>query len=201
MNDAPRFNDLESPPGTRIGQVLVIVGLVLLYGVGGYYLVVHVFQDPEAEWFLKFGLPAVVVGLTLLFFVVLNQRMKAARIDRYTDIVDEPEADSHILVVTSPAIPGKTITTTLGLASGNTIRARHIGKDIIAILRNIVGGEVTEYAQLLAESREQALDRMKAKAEKLGGNAVISLQFQTSVIMGGAAEMMAYGTAVVVEDE
>lgn len=201
MNAPPRINDPESPAGTRIGQVLVIVGLVLLYGVGGYYLVVHVFQDPEAEWFLKFGLPAVVVGLTLLFFVVLKQRMKAARTDRYTDIVDEPEADSHILVVTSPTIPGKKITRTLGLASGNTIRARHIGKDIIALLRNVVGGEVTEYAQLLAESREQALDRMKAKAEKLGGNAVISLQFQTSVIMGGAAEMMAYGTAVVVKDD
>jgi uncharacterized protein YbjQ (UPF0145 family) len=85
--------------------------------------------------------------------------------------------------------------------SGNTIRARHVGKDIMAGLRNLVGGEVIEYGKLLSESREQALDRMKAKAEKLGANAVISLQFQTSVIMGGAAEMMAYGTAVVIEDE
>jgi len=90
---------------------------------------------------------------------------------------------------------------TLGLVSGNTIRARHVGKDIMAGLRNLVGGEVIEYGKLLSESREQALDRMKAKAEKLGANAVISLQFQTSVIMGGAAEMMAYGTAVVIEDE
>jgi uncharacterized protein YbjQ (UPF0145 family) len=74
-----------------------------------------------------------------------------------------------------------------------------LGKDIIAGLRNIVGGEVTEYAKLLAESREQALDRMQAQAKELGANAVVGLQFQTSVIMGGAAEMMAYGTAVVVE--
>ena len=71
----------------------------------------------------------------------------------------------------------------------------------MAVFRSIVGGEVTEYAKLLSESREQALDRMKGKAETLGANAVISLQFQTSVIMGGAAEMMAYGTAVVVEDQ
>ena len=105
-----------------------------------------------------------------------------------------------MLVVTSPEIPGRKIVRTLGLVSGNTIRARHVGKDIMAGLRNLVGGEVTEYAKLLSESREQALDRMKAKAEKLGANAVISLQFQTSVIMGGAAEMMAYGTAVVIED-
>ena len=104
-------------------------------------------------------------------------------------------------MVTSPEIPGRKIVRTLGLVSGNTIRARHVGKDIMAGLRNLVGGEVTEYAKLLSESREQALDRMKAKAEKLGANAVISLQFQTSVIMGGAAEMMAYGTAVVIEDE
>lgn len=74
-----------------------------------------------------------------------------------------------------------------------------MGKDIIASLRNIVGGEVTEYAKLLAESREQALDRMEAQAKELGANAIVGPQFQTSVIMGAAAEMMAYGTAVVVE--
>ena len=95
--------------------------------------------------------------------------------------------------------PGKKIVRTLGLVRGNTIRARHVGKDIMAGLRNLVGGEVTEYAKLLAESREQALDRMVDQAEELGSNAIIGLQFQTSVIMGGAAEMMAYGTAVVVE--
>ena len=110
-------------------------------------------------------------------------------------------AEKGILVVTSPEIPGRKIVRTLGLVCGNTIRARHVGKDIMAGLRNLVGGEVVEYGKLLSESREQALDRMKAKAEKLGANAVISLQFQTSVIMGGAAEMMAYGTAVVIEDE
>ena len=109
-------------------------------------------------------------------------------------------AEQEILVVTSPEIPGKKIVRTLGLVAGNTIRARHVGKDIMATFQNLVGGEVTEYAKLLSESREQALDRMKGKAETLGANAVISLQFQTSVIMGGAAEMMAYGTAVVMED-
>ena len=102
-------------------------------------------------------------------------------------------------VVTTPNVPGKTVVHTLGLVRGNTIRARHVGKDIMAAMRNLVGGEVTEYAKLLAESREQALDRMVEQAEVLDANAVIGLQFQTSVVMGGAAEMMAYGTAVVVE--
>ena len=102
-------------------------------------------------------------------------------------------------VVTTPTVPGKTVVRTLGLVRGNTIRARHVGKDIMAAMRNLVGGEVTEYAKLLAESREQALDRMVEQAEALDANAVIGLQFQTSGGMGGAAEMMAYGTAVVVE--
>ena len=102
-------------------------------------------------------------------------------------------------VVTTPNVPGKTVVRTLGLVRGNTIRARHVGKDIMAAMRNLVGGEVTEYAKLLAESREQALDRMVEQAEALDANAVIGLQFQTSVVMGGAAEMMAYGTVVVVE--
>ena len=110
-----------------------------------------------------------------------------------------PTPTKKMLVVTTPTIPGKKVVRVLGLVRGNTIRARHVGKDILAGLRNIVGGEVTEYAKLLAESREQALDRMVEQAEELGANALIGLQFQTSVIMGGAAEMMAYGTAVVVE--
>jgi len=87
----------------------------------------------------------------------------------------------------------------LGLVRGNTIRARHVGRDIVAGLRNIVGGEIVEYTKMLAEAREQALDRMVEEAEKLGANAVVCLRFTTSYVMGGAAELLAYGTAVVVE--
>ena len=105
-----------------------------------------------------------------------------------------------MIVVTSPTVPGKTIIQTMGLVSGNMIRARHVGKDVLAALRNLVGGEITEYAKLLAESREQAVDRMIAKAEKVEANAIVGMQFSTSVVMGNAAEMMAYGTAVIVED-
>ena len=111
-----------------------------------------------------------------------------------------PTPSKPIMVTTSPQIAGKKVVRTIGLVRGNTIRARHLGRDIMAGLRNLVGGEVTEYAKLLAESREQALDRMLAQADELGANAVIGLQFQTSVVMAGAAEMIAFGTAVVVED-
>ena len=106
-----------------------------------------------------------------------------------------------MIVVTSENITGKRIVRTLGLVRGNTVRARHIGRDIMAGLRNIVGGEVHEYAKLVAESREQSLDRMMAEAEELGANAVIAARFTTSVLMGGAAELLAIGTAVIVEDE
>ena len=105
-----------------------------------------------------------------------------------------------MIVVTSESVAGKRIVESLGLVRGNSVRARHIGKDILAVLRNVVGGEVHEYAKLIAESREQALDRMVAEAEGLGANAVVATRFSTSVMMGGAAELLAVGTAVVVED-
>jgi len=105
-----------------------------------------------------------------------------------------------MIVVTSETIAGKKVVKTLGLVRGNTVRARHIGKDIMAGFRNIVGGEVHEYAKLMAESREQTLDRMVAEAYTLGANAVIATRFTTSVMMGGAAELLAVGTAVIVED-
>tara|TARA_B100000029_G_scaffold397574_1_gene395890 strand:- start:118 stop:438 length:321 start_codon:yes stop_codon:yes gene_type:complete len=106
-----------------------------------------------------------------------------------------------MLVVSSPDIPGKKIVKTLGLVKGNTIRARHIGKDILAVFKNIVGGEIQEYTKLMAESREQAIDRMVQEAEQLGANAIISVSTTTSVISQGAAELLVIGTAVVIEDE
>jgi uncharacterized protein YbjQ (UPF0145 family) len=105
-----------------------------------------------------------------------------------------------MIVVTSETIAGKRVVRTLGLVRGNTIRARHVGKDIIAVFRNLVGGEVAEYTKMLAESREQALDRMLEEARDVGANAVISVRFMTSEVMQGAAELLAYGTAVIVED-
>ena len=105
-----------------------------------------------------------------------------------------------MIVVTSENIANKRVVKTLGLVRGNTIRARHIGKDILAGLRTIVGGEIHEYAKLLAESREQTIDRMVQEAAELGANAIIATRFTTSVIVGGAAELLAVGTAVIVED-
>ena len=106
-----------------------------------------------------------------------------------------------MLVVTSEQVANHRIVKTLGLVRGNTVRARHVGKDIVAGLRTIVGGEVHEYTKLMAESREHTIDRMVAEAERLGANAVVMTRFTTSVIIGGAAELLAVGTAVVIEPE
>lgn len=104
-----------------------------------------------------------------------------------------------MIVVTSDTIEGRRVARTLGLVRGNTIRARHIGKDIVALMRGIVGGEVSEYTKLMAEAREQALDRMVEEARGLGADAVVTARFQTSMVMTGASELLAFGTAVVLE--
>jgi len=104
-----------------------------------------------------------------------------------------------LIVVTTEQIEGKKVTETLGLVKGSTIRARHIGRDIMAGLRNVVGGEIKDYTVMLAQAREESLGRMIEQAEKMGANAIICTRFVTSMVMGGAAEMVAYGTAVKVE--
>lgn len=104
-----------------------------------------------------------------------------------------------MILTTTETVPGKRIVKVLGLVKGNTIRARHIGRDVMAVFRNIVGGEITDYTKMLAESREQAIDRMVEEAERLGANAIVGMRFITAYVMGGAAELLAYGTAVVVE--
>ncbi|WP_298492295.1 YbjQ family protein [uncultured Maritimibacter sp.] len=101
-----------------------------------------------------------------------------------------------MIVVTTDSLPGREIAQTLGLVRGSTVRAKHIGSDIVASLRNLVGGEVREYAALLAGAREQALDRMIAEARTMGADAVVGARLETSTIAQGASEILAYGTAV-----
>jgi uncharacterized protein YbjQ (UPF0145 family) len=106
-----------------------------------------------------------------------------------------------MILTTSDEIPGKRIKRVIGLVRGNTIRARHLGKDILAQLKNVTGGEILEYTKLMAESREQCLDRMKQEAAELGANAIVAIRFTTASMMQHSAELLAYGTAVLIEDE
>ena len=104
-----------------------------------------------------------------------------------------------MIIATTSTIPDKKVVQTFGLVKGNTIRARNVGRDIMAAVKSLVGGEIQEYTKLIAEAREQAVDRMLEEANKLGANAIIEVRFSTSPIMQGAAELLVYGTAVKVE--
>lgn len=104
-----------------------------------------------------------------------------------------------MILTTTMDVPGHRLVETLGMVRGNTIRARHVGRDIMAALRNIAGGEITEYTKMLAEAREQSIDRMIEEAQMLEANAIVGIRFQTSMVMSGAAEMLCYGTAVILE--
>ncbi|MDP8224831.1 MAG: YbjQ family protein [Candidatus Lernaella stagnicola] len=104
-----------------------------------------------------------------------------------------------MIVTNTEQIVGMRIKRVYGLAMGNTMRARHVGRDIMAVFRMLVGGEITEYTKMIAESREQSLDRMKQQTKEMGANAVVNVRFTTSAIAAGAAELLAYGTAVEIE--
>ena len=113
----------------------------------------------------------------------------------------QPGATISLHMSNVETIPGRTITASLGLVTGSTVRAKHIGKDILAGFKNIVGGEIKAYTELLMEARTEALGRMMLDAAQRGGNAVVNVRFATSSVAGGAAELFAYGTAVIVEQE
>jgi len=104
-----------------------------------------------------------------------------------------------MIITTSDTVSGREIARTIGLVKGSTIRARHLGRDIMAGLRGIVGGEITEYTKMMAEAREEAIQRMTQDAEKQGCNAIVGMRFATSMVMQNAAEILAYGTGVVLK--
>jgi uncharacterized protein YbjQ (UPF0145 family) len=103
-----------------------------------------------------------------------------------------------MLILNTPSVPNKEITEVHGIARGNTVRARNVGRDIFAGIKNIVGGEISEYTKLQADAREQALQRLEEDAKRLGANAIVNVRFTTTMVMQGCSEMLAYGTAVTV---
>ncbi|MCP2670740.1 YbjQ family protein [Maricaulaceae bacterium EIL42A08] len=113
-----------------------------------------------------------------------------------SDAPSHPASRAPVLVTMADTVPGREVDSVIGIARGSVVRARFFGRDFIAGLRNLVGGEVTEYTQLMAEAREQALGRLVAHAEQLGADAVVTFRFSTSAVMEGSAEILAYGTAV-----
>ncbi len=124
--------------------------------------------------------------------------MNSLAVSTAADLAHRPNS---LPVYTTDSVAGHRIIKSVGLVRGNTIRARHVGKDIVAAFKTFVGGEISEYTKMMAESREQALDRMRAEAIGRGANAVICMRMTTSTVMQGAAEILCYGTAVVLREE
>ena len=176
---------------SSIGWLLLIGGIV----IGGGVAIFEWVNTPDVPLLVKLIVGAIYLGLAFLLISVLRQRLIERKTDKYKDV------EILMLVVTSEAIGGKRIVRSLGMVRGNTVRARNVGKDIKATFRALVGGEISEYVKLMAEAREQSVDRMIEAAEQLGANAVVATRFTTSMVMQGAAELLATGTAVIVEDE
>ena len=186
----------------RIVWLLVGAALVAFIGFGIYYFIIDD-TDPDYPSVVDRMAAAVsviaAIVVVVLFLTVLRRRLS----ERQSPPVLRRPDMSDLMVVTTQSINDWRVVRTLGPVIGNTIRASHVGSDLMARLRSIVGGEVHEYTKLRDECRELALHRMMEHAEQLGANAVLNVRFSMSMTMGigGAAEMLAYGTAVVVEPE
>lgn len=173
-----------------IGSLAFVVGLFIAIFVGGLW---HIYNEPTLPWWLKIAIYCLLGGILLvLLAVALEQKKgKAQEEELPTD-----EMQTRMLLQNSAEVPGSEITKVLGLVKGHTIYAIWIGKDLSAIVRLVLGGELIEYTDMMGKARIVASNRMIAQAEELGADAIINIRFVTTSVIGSAAELLAYGTAV-----
>jgi uncharacterized protein YbjQ (UPF0145 family) len=179
-----------------VGSLAFVAGLFCAVFAGiPWYVVVA--DDPAAPWWLKISIFSLLGGiLTVLLTVVLEQRRSPTTARAATP----PAPKSSILVLTSVALPDRKIEKVLGLVQGHTVFAIWLGKDLSALIRLVVGGELTEYTDMMGRAREMATQRMIAKAAEIGADAVINTRYMTTSVVGSAAELLVYGTAVKLSD-
>jgi uncharacterized protein YbjQ (UPF0145 family) len=176
----------------HIGSVAFVVGLftAVFAGMPWYVMVA---DDPVVPWWLRIAVFCLLGGILLvLATLALEQRVQTAS-------VEEPpatESDRTVLLLNSDVLPGREITEILGLVQGHTVFAVWLGKDLSAIIRLILGGELTEYTDMMGSARSTATERMTAKAAEMGADAVINVRYMTTSVVGSAAELLVYGTAV-----
>jgi len=176
----------------HIGSVAFVLGLftAVFAGIPWY---VFVTDDPTMPWWFRVAVLCILGGiLVVLATLALEQRV-------HTASVEEPlvaESDRTVLLLNSDVLPGRQITEILGLVQGHTVFAVWLGKDLSAIVRLILGGELTEYTEMMGSARSTATERMTAKAAELGADAVINVRYMTTSVVGSAAELLVYGTAV-----
>lgn len=176
----------------HIGSGTFVLGLFTSIFVGiPWYVVVA--DDPPVPWWLRIAIFCLLGGiLVVLATLVLEQRAHAASVDG----VPAAGSDRTVLLLNSDMLPGREITEVLGLVQGHTVFAIWLGKDLSAIVRLILGGELTEYTEMMGSARSTATGRMSAKAAQMGADAVINVRYMTTSVVGSAAELLVYGTAV-----
>ena len=176
----------------QVGSIFFVLGLFIVIFLGlPWYVVVA--DDPASPWWLKLAVFSLLGGILLvLLTLALEQSAKKAS----TDTPFYEKSDDTVLLLNSDVLPHKEITEILGLVQGHTVYAIWLGKDLSAIIRLILGGELTEYTEMMGSARTTALQRMTSKADKMGADAVINIRYMTTSVIGSAAELLVYGTAV-----
>ena len=176
----------------HIGSLAFVLGLFTAVFVGAPWHVI-VSDDPVVPWWLRIAIFCVLGGiLIVLATVAVETKRKMALQDQ----APAPQPEQPILLLNSAAIPGREVAEILGLVQGHTVFAIWLGKDLSAIVRLILGGELTEYTEMMGSARTHATNRMTAQAAKMGGDAIINVRYMTTSVIGSAAELLVYGTAV-----
>ena len=176
----------------QIGSLVFVLGLFVTIFTGVPWHVVTA-DDPVVPWWLRIAVFCLLGGILVVLVCLAIEQRKAKPI---TEVPLQREADARVLLLNSDRVPGRETDKILGLVQGHTVFAIWLGKDLSAIVRLILGGELTEYTQMMGQARRTATNRMIAQASSLGADAVINVRYMTTSVVGSAAELLAYGTAV-----
>jgi len=176
----------------QIGSLAFVIGLFTAVFAGmPWYITVA--DDPVIPWWLRIAVYGLLAGILI---VLLSLSLEQKKYTLSTETINDDNKRSRIMLLNSLEVPGREITDILGTVQGHTIYAIWLGKDLSALIRLVLGGELTEYTEMMGNARTLAMNRMIAQAEELGADAVINLRYATTSIIGSAAELLAYGTAV-----
>jgi len=174
-----------------IGSLAFVIGIFTAIFVGGPW---HIYHNPMFPWWLKIAVYCIMGGILIVLLTVAVEQKKGKA--QKEEELPTGEIQTRILLQNSTKVPGREITENLGLVKGHTIFAIWVGRDLSAIVRLVLGGELIEYTEMMGKARRMAANRMIAQAEELGADAIINVRFMTTSVVGSAAELLAYGTAV-----
>ena len=176
----------------QIGSLVFVLGLFIAIFAGMLWYV-FVADDPVVPWWLRIAVLGLLGGILLVLLTVALEQRKQKR---PTEVSPATESDDRILLLNSDSVPGRKTHEILDLVQGHTVFAIWLGKDLSAIIRLILGGELTEYTEMMGRAREVATNRMIIRAAKLGADAIVNIRYTTTSVVGSAAELLVYGTAV-----